>query len=158
MAIGDKIKALRDKKGISQQDLAKAIGVSDQAISAWENNKKVPRMGSVEKLASFFDVPKTYLIEDTIGVDKLFVPAAAAAAGFFAGGPVGAAVMGLLTAAGALANTMDAHSEGENSNQETLPFLMTKNNDEKELLQLFRALPPESQKAVVALAKTLSNL
>jgi DNA-binding XRE family transcriptional regulator len=158
MAIGDKIKALRDNKGISQQDLAKAIGVSDQAISAWENNKKVPRMGSVERLASFFDVPKTYLIEDSIGVDKLFAPAAVAAAGFVAGGPVGAAVMGLLTAAGVLANTMDAHGSSEDSSQEALPFLMTKNNDEKELLQLFRALPPEGQKAVITMAKTISNL
>lgn len=154
MTIGDKIRELRTKKDISQQELAKIIGVSDQAISAWENNKKVPRMGSVEKLAAFFDVPKTYLIEDSIGLDKLAIPAAASVVGLAAGGPVMAAILGVLTAVGSLANTVDSHVD-KKEKEDTLPFLMTKDEDEKELLQLYRSLSMEGKNAIKTMAQTL---
>jgi transcriptional regulator with XRE-family HTH domain len=36
MSIGKKIRELRDSKGLSQVDLASAIGVSKGAISQWE--------------------------------------------------------------------------------------------------------------------------
>ncbi|MBQ1846680.1 MAG: helix-turn-helix transcriptional regulator, partial [Clostridia bacterium] len=37
MRIGEKIKTLRKKRGISQEKLAEHIGVSFQAVSKWEN-------------------------------------------------------------------------------------------------------------------------
>jgi transcriptional regulator with XRE-family HTH domain len=157
MKIGDKIKALRAKKDISQQDLAKAIGVSDQAISAWENNKKVPRMGSVEKLSAFFNVPKSFLIEDDLGLDKIAVPAAATAAGFILGGPVLASLMGVLTSVGALANTMDAHLDNGVKREHPAPFLMTKNDEEKEVLRIFRELSPENKNTIMLLLKSLAQ-
>jgi len=157
MTIGDKIKALRAKKDISQQDLAKVIGVSDQAISAWENNKKVPRMGSVEKLANYFNVPKSFLIEDDLGLDKIAVPAAATAAGFMLGGPVLASVMGVLTAVGTLANTMDSHVDKNVKAEHPAPFLMTKTEEEKEMLRMFRSLTPANQKTVMVLLESLSQ-
>jgi DNA-binding XRE family transcriptional regulator len=157
MKIGDKIKALRAKKDISQQDLAKEIGVSDQAISAWENNKKVPRMGSVEKLAAFFNVPKSYLIEDDIGMDKLVAPAIASAAGLVLGGPVLASVLGVLSAVGTLANTMDTHADKKVKEELPTPFLMTKDDDEKEVLQLYRMLPAEHKATVKLMMQSLLN-
>ena len=155
MKIGDKIKELRARKDISQQDLAKAIGVSDQAISAWENNKKVPRMGSVEKLATFFDVPKSYLIEDDIGMDKLVAPTIATAAGLVLGGPVLASVLGVLSAVGTLANTMDNHIDKNVKEELPTPFLMTKDDDEKEILQLYRMLPIEHKATVKLMMQSL---
>lgn len=157
MKIGDKIKALRAKKDISQQDLAKAIGVSDQAISAWENNKKVPRMGSVEKLANYFNVPKSFLIEDDLGLDKIAMPVAASAAGFMLGGPVLASLMGVLTAVGSLANTMDSHVDKNIKAEHPAPFLMTKNEEEKEVLRMFRSLSLDNQKTVMVLLRSLSQ-
>ena len=35
--IGKQISAMRKQKGIKQDELAKAIGVSTQAVSKWEN-------------------------------------------------------------------------------------------------------------------------
>ena len=157
MTIGDKIKVLRAKKDISQQDLAKVIGVSDQAISAWENNKKIPRMGSVEKLANYFNVPKSFLIEDDLGLDKIAVPTAATAAGFMLGGPVLASVMGVLTAVGTLANTMDSHVDKNVKAEHPAPFLMTKNEEEKEMLRMFRSLTSANQKTVMVLLESLSQ-
>ncbi len=37
--IGEWIKASREKAGMSQKELAVAIGVSDAAISGWENRR-----------------------------------------------------------------------------------------------------------------------
>lgn len=155
MTIGDKIKALRIKKDISQQDLAKVIGVSDQAVSAWENNKKIPRMGSVEKLAIYFNVPKTFLIENDLGWDKIAAPAAATAAGLVIGGPVFASLMGVLTAVGALANTMDSHVDKKVKAEHPTPFLMTNTKEEKEVLRIFRSLSPDNQNTVMVLLKSL---
>lgn len=65
MSIGDNIRRLRLEKDILQQDIAKAIGVSDKAISAWENGTRIPRMGAIQKMADFFGVKKSDIIEGT---------------------------------------------------------------------------------------------
>lgn len=56
MTIGEKIKALRKAKNISQESLAKALGVSFQAVSKWETNTTVPDVGLIPPIASFFGV------------------------------------------------------------------------------------------------------
>ena len=157
MLIGDKIRELRAKKDISQQDLAKVIGVSDQAVSAWENNKKKPRMGAVEKLAAYFDVPKSYLIEDDIGIDKLLAGSAVAGGiGLLVGSPILASIMAALAAVGTMANTIDSHADKKLKEEAKIPFLMTKDDDEKEVLQIYRALPMEHKATIRAVLKTLS--
>ncbi len=40
--IGEKIKALRTSKGISQEKLAQYLNVSFQAVSKWENSNTYP--------------------------------------------------------------------------------------------------------------------
>ena len=63
MAIGDNIKNLRLKHGLSQLELADVVGVSDKAVSTWEQNKVVPRMGAIQKMADYFDIQKSDIIE-----------------------------------------------------------------------------------------------
>ena len=157
VTIGDKIKALRAKKDISQQDLAKVIGVSDQAISAWENNKKIPLMGSVEKLANYFNVPKSFLIEDDLGLDRMAMPVAATAAGLVLGGPVLASMMGVLAAVGSLANTMDSHVGKNVKAKHPIPFLMTKDEEEKNVLKMFRSLSVGNKQTIILLLKSMSQ-
>lgn len=159
MLIGDKIRELRAKKGISQQELAQIVGVSDQAISAWENNRKKPRMGAVEKLAAYFNVPKSYLIEDDIGIDKLLAGSAAVAGGLgmLVGSPILASIMGALAAVGTMANTIDSHADKKLKEEAKIPFLMTKDDDEKEVLQIYRSLPMEHKATIRAVLKTLGE-
>ena len=158
MLIGDKIRELRTQKDISQQELAKVIGVSDQAISQWENNKKQPRMGSVEKLANYFNVPKSYLIEDSIDMDKVVASTAiAGAAGLVVGGPIMAAVMGTIAAVGKMVNTIDSHTSQQVKEATQLPFLMTKDEDEKEILQMYRALPEEKKATIRVLLNSFNE-
>lgn len=48
------LKILRNKKGISQQKLADAIGVSQQSINKYENHKIEPDIDTLIKIADFF--------------------------------------------------------------------------------------------------------
>lgn len=64
MTIGKNIRVLRDRKGLTQEELGKAVGVSSMAVSQWENGRAVPRMGSIERLADVLEVSKSVLIGD----------------------------------------------------------------------------------------------
>lgn len=57
----NRIKQLRKEKGLSQAQLAKEVGISNQIISFYENNKREPKIENWEKLADFFDVSVPYL-------------------------------------------------------------------------------------------------
>lgn len=48
----------------SQKEVADAIGVIPTTFSSWTRGVSLPRMGKVEKLADYFHIPKSYLIED----------------------------------------------------------------------------------------------
>ena len=56
MKIGEKIKALRKEKNISQESLAKVLGVTFQAVSKWETNTTAPDVSLIPPIASFFGV------------------------------------------------------------------------------------------------------
>lgn len=56
MNIGNKIKELRKKRGITQEQLAESIGVSFQAVSKWENNIALPDIALAPLLARYFGV------------------------------------------------------------------------------------------------------
>jgi transcriptional regulator with XRE-family HTH domain len=50
--------------GKTQKEVAKAIGVSAPTFHEWCAAKKTPRMDKVEKLANYFGILKSDLIED----------------------------------------------------------------------------------------------
>lgn len=62
--IRDKIKKLREENDVTQAELANAIGVTTSAVSAWEKGINEPRMGQVHKIAQYFKVTKSYLVND----------------------------------------------------------------------------------------------
>lgn len=64
MSIGKNIKLLREKYRLSQKDLALIAGVSDKAVSTWENGLKAPRMKSIQRITDHFGLKKSNLIED----------------------------------------------------------------------------------------------
>ena len=72
MSIGDNIKNLRLKHNLSQSELASVVGVSDKAVSTWEQNKAVPRMGVIQKMADYFGLQKSDIIEpsDTTAIQS----------------------------------------------------------------------------------------
>ena len=56
MNIGNNIAALRKEKGITQEELAKILGVSAQAVSKWENNSSCPDVALLTDIADYFGV------------------------------------------------------------------------------------------------------
>lgn len=58
----EQIKNLRMLKGINQVELAKALGVTKQSISNWENDNIMPSIDMLIKIAKFFDVTTDYLL------------------------------------------------------------------------------------------------
>ncbi|PEF14602.1 hypothetical protein CON87_34240, partial [Bacillus cereus] len=65
MNFSERLKELRLEFGITQQDLASVIGVTEGAIRKYENNSGKPRSSNLEQLAKFFNVSVSYLLGET---------------------------------------------------------------------------------------------
>ena len=57
----NRIKEIRQEKNLSQTDIAKALGVTRQAISLYEKGDREPNLETWQKLADFFGVSVPYL-------------------------------------------------------------------------------------------------
>ncbi len=64
--LGEKIKELRKRDGRKQEDLATALGVTNQAVSRWESNKGYPDMEMIPAIANYFHVT----IDELFGYDN----------------------------------------------------------------------------------------
>lgn len=60
MELKDKLRALRQERGLSQQALADAIFVSRSAVAKWENGLGLPSEASMQALTDYFHVTKAY--------------------------------------------------------------------------------------------------
>lgn len=56
METKDIILDLRNKKGLSQEELAEKVFVTRQAVSRWENGETIPNVETLKLLSRFFDV------------------------------------------------------------------------------------------------------
>ena len=57
MDLGDKIKELRKKKGMSQADLARNLGISPKTVLIWELKKNNPGPSNMESLEKVLGEP-----------------------------------------------------------------------------------------------------
>ena len=96
-SIGENIKNLREQCGMSQNELAAKVGKSRAAISQYEHDNTIPRMGVIEDMARVFGVKKSAIIES----------------------------------------------------RTEYGFVNLLSDNEQELVELFRALPPKGQHAVL---------
>lgn len=60
--LSETIKSERNKKGLSQKEFAKILGVSQQTIGSWEISRTSPDTEMIKKMAQFFGVTADYLI------------------------------------------------------------------------------------------------
>ena len=66
MELGKKIKQLRFKASLTQEQLAESVGVSAQAVSKWENSVAMPDIALLPKLAEIFGVSIDDLFDLTV--------------------------------------------------------------------------------------------
>ena len=61
--LGNRLRELRLKNNMSQEYVARMLGVSVQAVSKWETGKSDPEIGSLIPLADLFHVPVDELLD-----------------------------------------------------------------------------------------------
>lgn len=59
-----KLKSLRAKKNITQEQLAEQLHVSRSLIAKWENGRGYPDDETINAMATYFGVDKQYFVED----------------------------------------------------------------------------------------------
>ena len=64
--IAEKVKKLREQKGLSQAELARLLGITRSSVDAWEMGISVPSTQYIVDLAGVFDISTDYLL----GVDS----------------------------------------------------------------------------------------
>jgi transcriptional regulator with XRE-family HTH domain len=74
MVIGDKLKALRAQKNLSQGDVEKRTGLLRCYISRVENGHTIPSVDTLEKMARALEIPMYRLFTDADHVKKPNIP------------------------------------------------------------------------------------
>ena len=60
--LGQAIKKLRQERGMKQEELGLAVGVSKQSVSNWENDNIQPSIEMLSKIADALSVTTDYLL------------------------------------------------------------------------------------------------
>lgn len=60
-----RIKQLREDKGLTQEELAKALGIARPTLASWEIGRREPDFETTTKIADFFGVSVDYLLGRT---------------------------------------------------------------------------------------------
>lgn len=74
MSVGDKIKALRTAKELTQEQLGKHLSVGKSTISQYENNINTPDINTLSKLADLFNVSIDYLLDRAALIENNTIP------------------------------------------------------------------------------------
>lgn len=64
MTLGQKLKEIRKRFGLSQEQLALIMNVSRQAITKWENDVGLPDVTNLQELSKVFGITVDYLLND----------------------------------------------------------------------------------------------
>lgn len=62
MDIGNRIRTLRESKGLTQLELSKELNVARQTIAQWENEERNLKTGAIISLSKYFNVSADYLL------------------------------------------------------------------------------------------------
>lgn len=62
LTLNENIKRLRLARGLNQVEFAKAMGVSKQCVSNWENDNVMPSIEMLVKIADYFNVTTDYVL------------------------------------------------------------------------------------------------
>ena len=64
--VADRIKSLREQRGLTQTELSKQLGITRSSVNAWEMGISVPSTQYIVELAGIFGISTDYLL----GVDS----------------------------------------------------------------------------------------
>lgn len=64
MAVSDRLKTARENKGMTQREVARAIGVSQPAYCQFESGYKVPSLAIAKSISNVLGITIDYLAEN----------------------------------------------------------------------------------------------
>lgn len=68
MTLAEKIVYLREKRDMTQEELAELLGVSKQTLVKWESGEKMPDIDKIVALSGIFEITTDELIRDSISI------------------------------------------------------------------------------------------
>lgn len=71
MTLGQKLKEIRKKFGLSQENLAEIMNVSRQAITKWESDEGLPDVSNLQQLSKVFNLTVDYLLDNDNSLPSL---------------------------------------------------------------------------------------
>lgn len=74
MNTAERIAKLREKRGLTQPQLAKELSVATSTIGMWETGKRGLKDESIQLLADYFDVSTDYLLGRTENMHGILDP------------------------------------------------------------------------------------
>lgn len=70
---GNLLYELRMKSNLTQEELGEKLGVTNKAISKWENGKAKPTTDMLKKISILFKIPIDKLLQITIQEEKKYI-------------------------------------------------------------------------------------
>lgn len=69
--VSDRIRLLRERRGLTQSELAKQLGITRSSVNAWEQGISVPSTQYIVELAAIFKISTDYLlgVESTASIN-----------------------------------------------------------------------------------------
>jgi hypothetical protein len=69
--VSDRIRLLRERRGLTQSELAKQLGITRSSVNAWEQGISVPSTQYIVELATIFKISTDYLlgVESTASIN-----------------------------------------------------------------------------------------
>ncbi len=73
MEIGNQIKQLRQRRGVTQEELAERLGVTAQAVSKWERGVATPDIAMLPEISAYFGVTidELFAISDETRMERI---------------------------------------------------------------------------------------
>lgn len=69
--IGRRVKELRIKRGLSQQELGNTIGVTKVSVCGYESGSRIPNLEKLAKLADALETTTDYLLGREVVINNL---------------------------------------------------------------------------------------
>lgn len=73
MTFAKKLKAIRKQSGMSQEQLAKKLNVSRQAITKWETEAGIPDIENIMAISALFDISIDELLSNERKTKKQWI-------------------------------------------------------------------------------------
>lgn len=71
---GDKLKAVREERNMTQEELAALLNTSKQVISRYEKNARTPKITIALKYAEMLGIPPNFMVDESLPAARNILP------------------------------------------------------------------------------------